>query len=74
MVQRRLQHAGEFVGRGRRSDREPGDHAKVGEVEGAVVRWSVRSGDAGAVDHEDNRQVVESDVRYELVERSLQER
>jgi hypothetical protein len=72
--QRRAQ--GPFVasaGR-RREHRHPGHAPEQRQVEHAVVRGPVRSGDPGAVDAQHDGQVVEPDVQVDLVERPSQER
>ena len=43
------------------------------DVEGAVVRGAVRAHDAGAIDREQDRQVLEGHVVDDLVVRALQE-
>ena len=52
---------------GRREHGHAGDPRQQGEVHDAVVTRSVVAGDAGTVDAEDHRKVVEAHVEVELV-------
>ena len=51
-----------------------GKSRMYGDVEDAVVRRAVGPGQAGAVEREDDRQVLQRDLLEDLVERPLQER
>src|SRR5829696_742238 len=61
---------GAVAGRG---DDQVGDLPQPADVVDAVVGGAVLAGDAGAVEHEDDRQPVQGDVHHHLVEGPLQE-
>ena len=64
------------AGRARRRghDDHVREHAQVAEVEHAVVRRPVGAGEAAAVEHERDRQILQRDFLEDLVVRPLQER
>ena len=67
-------HHAKVLGRGRGEDGHARHLGQQGQVEHAVMRRSVGTGDAGAVDAEHDRQAVHADVEVDLVEGSGQER
>ena len=69
-----VQHLPALVLVGRRHHRHVRQAAQVREVERADVRRAVGADDAGAVDREHDRQVLQHDVVDQLVVRALQER
>ncbi len=58
----------------RRHDDHVGEDAQVGEVVGAVMSGPVGPDQASAVEAEDNRKVLKSDLLENLVVRALKER
>ena len=72
--QRGLEQRAQLGGVLGRDDLQVGDEAEVGQVEDAVMRGAIRTGDAGAVDHEHDGQLVERHVHDGLVEGAGQER
>ncbi len=68
------QHPGEFLVAARTQDGHVGHLRHQDEIEDAVVRWPVVTGDAGAVEAEDDRLAVEADVEVHLIECPREER
>ena len=58
---------------GRRHDHEARQAAEIGDVEGAGMGRAVGADEAGAVDGEAHRQVLDRDVVHDLVVGALQE-
>ena len=56
------------------ADRHAGSDARVGDVEDALVGLAVVADEAGAVDADRDRQLLERDVVDDLVEGALEER
>ncbi len=68
-LERVVQHAADLGVARRREDGHVRDLRQQDEVEHAVVRGAVVSGDAGTIAHEHDRLVVEPHVEVHLVER-----
>ncbi len=57
----------------RRTDDHVGDRGEIGQIQNALMRFSVRSDKPRAVDRENNRQILHTDIMHHLVICSLQE-
>jgi hypothetical protein len=57
----------------RRGDHQMRNRAQIGEVEQSVMGRAVGADEAGAVEHEGDRQLLERHVVHDLVEAALQE-
>ena len=63
-----VEHGGEVVLVSGGQHRQIGKQAEITQIEGAVVRGTVGAGQAGPVDHEHHRQVLQADLLEDLVE------
>ena len=68
------QHRADLLGRRWGEDRHAGDGEGQRHVEDAVMARPVVAGDAGPVQHEDDRAAVEPDIEVGLVEGAAEER
>ena len=68
-----LQHRRDLLGRRGGEDRHAGDGQGERQVEDAVMARAVVAGDAGPVEHEDDRAAVEAHVEVGLVEGAAEE-
>ena len=68
MLQGEAKHRGDVQLVAGGHDDHVGEEPQVGRVEDAVMRRSVGAGQAGAVEAEDDRQVLQGDFLEDLVE------